>query len=87
VSRTIGSATLSYSTSGASVSKSPGRYFNPQTTTSTSAATHLTSRELLKPEEVMQLDGRLDILLRQSQVPVAALKVRYFDEAEFAGRF
>lgn len=56
-----------------------------QTTTSTSTADHLTRRELLTPDEVMRLDSSLEILLRQGQPPVAAQKVRYFADPEFAG--
>lgn len=84
VSKSIGAATYSYQTTGTSVSKSPGRFFFSDTTTSTSTADHLTRRELLTPDEVMRLDASLEILLRQGQSPVAAQKVRYYADAEFA---
>lgn len=87
VSKSIGSATMAYQTAGASVSKGPGPFFFQQTTTSTSTANHLTRRELLTPDEVMRLDSDLEILLRQGAAPVAARKVRYFADLEFAGRF
>lgn len=87
VSRSIGSATMSYQTAGASVSKGPGPLLFPAKTTSTSTANHLAKRELLTPDEVMRLDGSLEILLRQGQAPVCARKVRYYADREFAGRF
>lgn len=83
VSKSIGSATMAYQTAGTSVSKSPGRFFLSQTTTSTSTADHLTRRELLTPDEVMRLDSSLEILLRQGLPPVVAQKVRYYADAEF----
>lgn len=67
------------------MSKSPGRFFFSDTTTSTSTADHLTRRDLLTPDEVMRLDASLEILLRQGQSPVAAQKVRYYADREFAG--
>lgn len=87
VSKSIGAATYSYQTAGTSVSKSPGRFFFSDTTTSTSTADHLTRRELLTPDEVMRLDSSLEILLRQGQAPVAAQKVRYYAERDFEGLF
>ena len=84
VSKSIGAATYSYQTAGTSVSKTPGRFFLSDTTTSTSTADHLTRRELLTPDEVRRLDSSLEILLRQGQAPVAAQKVRYYADAEFA---
>jgi type IV secretion system protein VirD4 len=85
VSKSIGGATMAYQTTGASVSKGPGPFLFQQTTTSTSTADHLTRRDLLTPDEVMRLDSNLEILLRQGQAPVAAQKVRYFADPEFAG--
>jgi type IV secretion system protein VirD4 len=87
VSKSIGSMTMAYQTAGTSVSKGPGPFFFPQTTTSTSTAAHLTRRELLTPDEVMRLDSSLEILLLQGQAPVAAQKVRYYADREFAGLF
>jgi type IV secretion system protein VirD4 len=87
VSKSIGSATVAYQTAGTSVSKGPGPFLFQQTTTSTSTANHLTRRELLTPDEVMRLDSSLEILLRQGAAPVAARKVRYFADLEFASLF
>ncbi|MBV9997472.1 MAG: type IV secretory system conjugative DNA transfer family protein [Caulobacteraceae bacterium] len=87
VSKSIGAATMAYQTAGASVSKGPGPFFWPQTTTSTSTANHLTRRELLTPDEVMRLDANLEILLRQGAAPMAARKVRYYADAEFQHLF
>lgn len=87
VSKSIGSMTMAYQTAGTSVSKGPGPFLFSQTTNSTSTADHLTRRELLTPDEVMRLDSSLEILLRQGQAPVAAQKVRYYVDREFAGLF
>ena len=46
-----------------------------------------TRRELLTPDEVMRLDTGLEILLRQGVAPMAAQKVRYYADPEFAGIF
>ncbi|WP_231737580.1 type IV secretory system conjugative DNA transfer family protein [Caulobacter sp. CCH5-E12] len=83
VSRSIGSATFTYQTTGSSVSKGPGPLMFPQKTTSTSTAAHLAKRELLTPDEVMRLGAALEILLRQGQAPVIARKVRYYADEEF----
>lgn len=87
VSRSMGSGTVAYLTTGSGESQSPGPMMLSQTTTSTSTTEHLVKRELLTPDEVMRLDSSLEILLRQAQAPVAALKVRYFAEREFSGWF
>ena len=81
VSRSIGSTTVAYQTAGSSVSR--GSPFSFQTTTSNSTNNHLTRRDLLTPDEVMRLDGSLEILLRQGAAPVAARKVRYYADPEF----
>jgi type IV secretion system protein VirD4 len=85
VSKSIGATTMAYQTAGSGVSKSPGRFFFSQTTTSTSTAAHLTRRELLTPDEVMRLDSSLEMLLRQGAAPVISRKVRYYADAEFQG--
>ncbi|WP_426026157.1 type IV secretory system conjugative DNA transfer family protein [Brevundimonas sp. TSRC1-1] len=85
VSRSMGSGTVAYRTASSGESQSPGPMMFSQTSTSTSTTDHLVKRELLTPDEVMRLDSSLEILLRQGQAPVAALKVRYFAEGEFRG--
>lgn len=87
LSKSIGATTVHYETVGTSVSKGPGPYFLPQTTTSTSTAAHLARRELLTPDEVMRLNASLQILLRQGQAPAVVQKVRYYADPEFAGLF
>jgi type IV secretion system protein VirD4 len=81
VSKSIGATTVAYQTAGSSVSR--GSPFSFQTTTSNSTNDHLTRRDLLTPDEVMRLDGSLEILLRQGAAPVAARKVRYYADPEF----
>jgi len=87
VSKSIGATTVSYQTSGTSVSKSPGRFLLDQTTKGISTSAHLTRRDLLTPDEVMRLDNGLEILLPQGQAPVIARKVRYYADAEFQALF
>ena len=87
VSKSIGSTTLSYQTTGTSVSKGPGPFLFTQTTNSTSTSVHLTRRELLTPDEVMRLEPWLEILLRQGHAPAIAQKVRYFADPEFRGLY
>jgi len=87
VSKSIGATTISYQTTGTSVSKGPGPFLVNQTTTSTSTSVHLTRRELMTPDEVMRLDSSLEILLRQGEAPVIAQKVRYFADPEFRGLY
>jgi len=87
VSKSIGATTVTYQTSGTSISKSPGRFLLDQTTTGASTSVHLTRRDLLTPDEVMRQDGGLEILLLQGQAPVIAQKVRYFADPEFQGLF
>lgn len=85
VSRSMGSGTVAYRTASSGESQSPGPMMFSQTSTNTSTTDHLVKRELLTPDEVMRLDSSLEILLRQGQAPVAALKVRYFSDPEFVG--
>lgn len=87
LAKSLGAATLAYRTAGSSRSQSPGRYMLSQTSTSDSTADHLIRRELLTPDEIMRLDGTLEILLRQGAAPVVARKLRYYEDAEFGGRF
>lgn len=83
VSRSMGSGTVAYRTASSGESQSPGPMMFSQTSTNTSTTEHLVKRELMTPDEVMRLDPSLEILLRQGQAPVAALKVRYFSDPEF----
>lgn len=83
VSRSMGSGTVAYRTASSGESQSPGPMMFSQTSTNTSTSDHLVKRELLTPDEVMRLDSSLEILLRQGQAPVAALKVRYYVDPEF----
>ncbi|MGC1303730.1 MAG: type IV secretory system conjugative DNA transfer family protein [Caulobacteraceae bacterium] len=87
VSKSIGATTVTYQTTGTSVSKAPGRYLLDQTAKSTSSSMHMARRDLLTPDEVMRLDAGLEILLPQGQAPVIAQKVRYFCDPEFQGLF
>lgn len=80
VSRSIGSTTVAYETSGASTSRAPTQFFS---THSTSTTTHLTRRDLITPDEIMRLDQGIEILLQPGSPPMWAWKVRYYTDAEF----
>jgi type IV secretion system protein VirD4 len=82
VSRSLGATTIAYETSGSSISQSPNQLFS---THASSTSTHLSRRDLLTPDEVMRLDGSLEILLRPGQPPALAQKVRYYADPEFVG--
>jgi len=43
-------------------------------------------RELMLPEEVRQLSSRKEILFKESQRPVLAQKIRYYDDSTFKSR-
>jgi len=87
VSRSMGSGTVAYRTSGSGESQSPGPMMFSQTSTNTSTTDHLVKRELLTPDEVMRLDPSLELLLQQGRAPVTAAKIRYYADRTFAGMF
>jgi type IV secretion system protein VirD4 len=84
VSKSIGATTMSYQTTGTSISRGGMQLFE---TKSTSTTAHLSRRELMTPDEIMRLDSSLEILLRQGAAPAIAAKVRYYDGPEFRGLF
>lgn len=84
VSRTIGAMTEVYETTSTSVSTAPGNW---RSTHGRGTSVNLSKRDLLNPDEVMQLDPAHEILLRQNAPPVYAEKVRYYDDPAFVGLF
>jgi type IV secretion system protein VirD4 len=80
VPKSIGSTTMSYQTTGTSISRGGIQLFE---TKSASTTAHLSRRELMTPDEIMRLDSSLEILLRQGEAPVIAAKIRYFDGPAF----
>ena len=82
VSKSIGATTMSYQTTGTSVSRGPLQPFN---TRSSSTTDHVSRRDLMTPDEVMRLDASLEILLRQGEAAAIAQKVRYYADVEFRG--
>jgi type IV secretion system protein VirD4 len=80
VSRALGGATEVFQTTGASASRSPGRWASTQ---SASRQENVTRRDLLTPDEVMRLASDRMILLRPGLAPTLARKVRYFEDPEF----
>lgn len=75
LSQSMGQETIGYRTE----SRRPG----DMPTTGTS----LTGRDLLTPDEIMQLPPELQLLRLQGQPPAIARKLRYYADAEFAGLF
>jgi type IV secretion system protein VirD4 len=80
VSKSIGTTTMTYQTTGTSTSRGGMQLFE---TKSASVSTHLSRRELMTPDEITRLDSSLEILLRQGEAPVIAAKIRYFDDTAF----
>jgi type IV secretion system protein VirD4 len=52
-----------------------------------STSQHISARDLINPDEIMQLPTDRMILLRQGQRPARAKKLRYFEDIEFKGMF
>jgi type IV secretion system protein VirD4 len=52
-----------------------------------STSEHVTGRELLTPDEIMQLPSSLQLLRLQGMPPVLAGKLRYYADPEFDGLF
>lgn len=75
LSQLMGQATVGYETA----SHRPG---GPPSTT-----LHLTGRDLLTPDEVMQLPAHVQLLRVQGQPVIVAEKLRFFADPEFAGLF
>ncbi len=73
LSQLMGQATVSYETG----SHRPG---DPPST-----SLHLTGRDLLTPDEVMQLPAHVQLLRVQGQPVIVAEKLRFFADPEFAG--
>ena len=80
----LGVGTEAFQTTGSSVSHPPGQWW---ATHGSSAHLNLTQRPLMTPDEVMRMDSGQLLLLRPGQAPIAAPKVRYFTDVEFAGLF
>jgi type IV secretion system protein VirD4 len=49
--------------------------------------TAVTGRDLLTPDEIMQLPPHLQLLRIQGQPPAIAAKLRYYADPEFQGLF
>jgi type IV secretion system protein VirD4 len=75
ISQTMGQETIGYQTD----SRKPG----DMPTTGTS----ITGRDLLTPDEIMQLPPHLQLLRVQGQPTAVAAKLRYYADPEFAGLF
>ena len=71
----MGQATVGYETA----SHRPG---GPPSTT-----LHLTGRDLLTPDEVMQLPTHVQLLRLQGRPMILARKLRYYADPEFKGLF
>jgi type IV secretion system protein VirD4 len=80
VSRSMGTATEAYYTSGQTASQTPGKFFATQ---GSSTNLNLARRDLATPDEVMRMDGDNLILLRPGANPTVARKVRYYADADF----
>ncbi|MFN5127270.1 MAG: type IV secretory system conjugative DNA transfer family protein [Sphingomonadaceae bacterium] len=83
LSKTIGSETIAYETSGQSekdvMVKDPER--------SLSKTQHLAARNLMDPNEIMKLASDTLLLMRVGEHPLIVKKLRYYADNEFAGLF
>ena len=75
LSQLMGQATTQYTTT----SHRPG---DPASTTH-----QLTGRDLLTPDEIMQMSPHLQLLRLQSRPMILAKKLRYYADPEFRGLF
>ena len=73
LSRTIGKETISYLTRSGKVSEPMDHNLSE----------HVTGRELMTPDEIMQLPGHLQLLRVQGKPPIIAEKLRYYADPEF----
>ncbi len=75
LSQALGKATIGYETSTHRPGDMP------------STAEHITGRELMTPDEIMQLPQSLQLLRVQGMPPVLAQKLRYYTDPEFRDLF
>ena len=75
LSQALGKATIGYETNTHRPGDMP------------STAEHVTGRELMTPDEIMQLPQSLQLLRVQGMPPVLAQKLRYYADPEFAALF
>ena len=83
LSKTMGRTTISYETAGSSVQRD---WLGP-TNPSASTSGHLAARNLMDPNEIMNLDPTRMLLMMTGKAPLILRKVRYYDDREFAGCF
>jgi type IV secretion system protein VirD4 len=84
LSRTIGDTTIEYDT--VSTSRGSG-WGDNRAGPPKSISGHVSARRLGTPDEIMRMQLDQLLLLRQGEHPLAAEKIRYCDQREFAGLF
>ncbi len=82
VSRSMGTATEAYYTSGQTTTHTPGKFFAGQ---GNSTNLNLARRDLATPDEVMRMNEHQLLLLRPGENPTVATKIRYYSDPEFRG--
>ncbi|SHF85305.1 type IV secretion system protein VirD4 [Loktanella atrilutea] len=75
LSQTMGQATTGYQTQSMKLGEDPSTSHN------------LTGRDLLTPDEIMQMPSTVQLLRIQGQPPAVVQKLRYYADPEFAGLF
>jgi len=73
LSRTMGKETITYETKSG----------KPRDPVQDSLSEHVTGRDLMTPDEIMQLSPLLQLLRAQGKPPIIAQKLRYYDDPEF----
>ncbi|WP_237067081.1 type IV secretory system conjugative DNA transfer family protein [Loktanella sp. M215] len=75
LSQTMGQATTGYQTQSTKLGEDPSTSHN------------VTGRDLLTPDEIMQMPPTVQLLRIQGQPPAVVQKLRYYADPEFAGLF
>tara|TARA_R100000935_G_scaffold37749_2_gene58882 strand:- start:2938 stop:4776 length:1839 start_codon:yes stop_codon:yes gene_type:complete len=75
LSQTMGQATTGYQTQSMKLGEDPSTSHN------------LTGRDLLTPDEIMQMPANVQLLRIQGQPPAVVQKLKYYADPEFAGLF
>lgn len=83
LSKTMGRTTIRYETIG----NSERTGWMAPANNSASTSEQITARNLMDPNEIMNLDPALMLLMMTGKDPLILKKIRYFEEREFAGMY
>jgi type IV secretion system protein VirD4 len=83
LSKTMGRTTIRYEAAGSSAKTGWLAAGNP----SASRSEQITARNLMDPNEIINLDPALMLLMMAAKDPLILKKIRYYEEREFAGLY